>query len=129
MIKITREVKAVFDHLQELSKYKPKPKQSGSGSKRSNGGEDDPLQFAQTEFRRIGCQFPPLFHQWFLHSFANPTHWLEAKLLFSRSAALWSMVGHVVGLGDRHGENILIHTTSGECVHVDFDCLFDKVRA
>lgn len=44
-----------------------------------------------------------------------------------RSAAVWSSVGHVVGLGDRHGENILIHTESGECVHVDFDCLFDKV--
>ena len=41
---------------------------------------------------------------------------------------MWSSVGHVVGLGDRHGENILIHTDSGECVHVDFDCLFDKVR-
>jgi Phosphatidylinositol 3- and 4-kinase len=26
----------------------------------------------------------------------------------------------------RHGENILIDTTCGECVHVDFDCLFDK---
>ena len=36
------------------------------------------------------------------------------------------MVGHIIGLGDRHGENILIDTVSGECVHVDFDCLFDK---
>lgn len=34
----------------------------------------------------------------------------------------------MVGLGDRHGENVLIHVDSGECVHVDFDCLFDKVR-
>ena len=48
------------------------------------------------------------------------------RLSFARSAAVWSMVGHIVGLGDRHGENILIDTTSGECVHVDFDCLFDK---
>lgn len=31
-----------------------------------------------------------------------------------------------MGLGDRHGENILIDTTTGEAVHVDFDCLFDK---
>lgn len=46
----------------------------------------------------------------------------------SRSAGVWSSVGHVVGLGDRHGENLLIHTESGECVHVDFDCLFDKVK-
>ncbi|CAB1117116.1 unnamed protein product [Ectocarpus sp. CCAP 1310/34] len=59
----------------------------------------------------------PCFHLWFVDHFAEPTAW---------SAAVWSSVGHVVGLGDRHGENILIHTESGECVHVDFDCLFDK---
>lgn len=35
-------------------------------------------------------------------------------------------MGHIVGLGDRHGDNILIDTQLGECVHVDFDCLFDK---
>lgn len=35
-------------------------------------------------------------------------------------------MGHVVGLGDRHTENILLDVTNGECVHVDFDCLFDK---
>lgn len=27
-------------------------------------------------------------------------------------------------LGDRHGENILFDSTTGECVHVDFNCLF-----
>jgi serine/threonine-protein kinase ATR len=36
------------------------------------------------------------------------------------------MIGYIVGLGDRHGENILIDETNGECVHVDFDCLFGK---
>ena len=36
------------------------------------------------------------------------------------------MVGHVVGLGDRHGENVLLHVLTGEVMHVDFDCLFDK---
>ncbi|GLD94292.1 hypothetical protein PINS_up002902 [Pythium insidiosum] len=56
----------------------------------------------------------------------HPTAWLEARLVFTRSAAVWSMVGHIIGLGDRHGENILIDCTNGECVHVDFDCLFDK---
>ena len=38
-----------------------------------------------------------------------------------------SMVGYIVGLGDRHGENILIDQSNGEGVHVDFDCLFNKV--
>lgn len=31
-------------------------------------------------------------------------------------------------LGDRHGENILFDSTTGDTVHVDFNCLFEKVR-
>ena len=37
------------------------------------------------------------------------------------------MVGYILGLGDRHGENILFDATCGDCVHVDFNCLFKKV--
>ena len=40
---------------------------------------------------------------------------------------MWSMVGHIVGLGDRHGENILLDATTGDAVHVDFAFLFDRV--
>jgi len=36
------------------------------------------------------------------------------------------MVGYILGLGDRHGENILFDISNGECVHVDFSCLFEK---
>jgi len=36
------------------------------------------------------------------------------------------MVGSVVGLGDRHSENILLDSTMGECMHVDFNCMFWK---
>ena len=36
------------------------------------------------------------------------------------------MTGHMLGLGDRHGENIMIDVVSGETVHVDFGCLFDR---
>ena len=37
------------------------------------------------------------------------------------------MVGYILGLGDRHGENILFDAKCGDCVHVDFNCLFKKV--
>ncbi|CAL4085915.1 unnamed protein product [Meganyctiphanes norvegica] len=36
------------------------------------------------------------------------------------------MVGYILGLGDRHGENILLDASKGDCVHVDFNCLFNK---
>lgn len=70
--------------------------------------------------------YRPCLHIWFLDKFSDPTEWLEARTTFARSAAVWSGVGHIIGLGDRHTENILLNTTTGECVHVDFDCLFDK---
>lgn len=37
-----------------------------------------------------------------------------------------SMVGYILGLGDRHGENILLDSTNGDVIHVDFNCLFNQ---
>ena len=72
-------------------------------------------------------KFPPVFHRWFLNRWKDrPAAWHGARTAFAHTAAVWSMVGHVVGLGDRHGENILLDQESGDCVHVDFSCLFDK---
>ena len=36
------------------------------------------------------------------------------------------MVGYIMGLGDRHGDNILYHENSGKISHIDFDCIFEK---
>ena len=40
-----------------------------------------------------------------------------------------SMTGYVVGLGDRHGENILFDETTGDCLHVDLNCVFEKGKS
>ena len=71
---------------------------------------------------------PPLLFWWFVQNYHDPHRWYEARKHFTLSAAVWSAVGHVIGLGDRHSENILVDTTCGEMVHVDFDCIFDKVN-
>lgn len=73
--------------------------------------------------------FPPVLNTYFLESYgawSDPQKWFEARNMWTQSVASWSMTGYVVGLGDRHGENILIETTTGRCVHVDFAMLFDK---
>ncbi|XP_021286556.1 serine/threonine-protein kinase ATR isoform X2 [Herrania umbratica] len=75
---------------------------------------------------KILPMFPPVFHQWFLTTFSEPAAWFRARIAYAHTTAVWSMVGHIVGLGDRHGENILFDSTTGDCVHVDFSCLFDK---
>lgn len=50
-----------------------------------------------------------------------------ARLAYARTTAVMSMVGYIVGLGDRHGENILFDASCGDTVHVDLNCLFNKV--
>ncbi|GMH13512.1 hypothetical protein Nepgr_015353 [Nepenthes gracilis] len=75
---------------------------------------------------KILPMFPPVFHKWFLNIFSEPAAWFRARVAYAQTTAVWSMVGHIVGLGDRHGENILFDSTTGDCVHVDFSCLFDK---
>ncbi|RCN39389.1 phosphatidylinositol 3- and 4-kinase [Ancylostoma caninum] len=58
--------------------------------------------------------------------FPDPSVWYAARLGFARSCAVMSMIGFVLGLGDRHGENILIDVTEGCVVHVDFNLIFHK---
>ncbi|KAJ1964146.1 hypothetical protein GGI12_001602, partial [Dipsacomyces acuminosporus] len=70
--------------------------------------------------------FPSVLHEWFLQSFPDPPRWLASRTNFTRTAAVMSMVGHILGLGDRHCENILLDQSTGGVVHVDFNCLFDK---
>ncbi|KAI8321166.1 hypothetical protein GQ54DRAFT_262327 [Martensiomyces pterosporus] len=70
--------------------------------------------------------FPSVLHEWFLQSFPDPARWLASRTNFTRTAAVMSMVGHMLGLGDRHCENILLDESTGGVVHVDFNCLFEK---
>lgn len=68
----------------------------------------------------------PVLAGWFAEHFPSPDLWYEARVNFVKSYAIWSMIGYVTGLGDRHGDNILIHQHTGEVTHVDFDCIFEK---
>ncbi|XP_045160246.2 serine/threonine-protein kinase ATR-like [Mercenaria mercenaria] len=69
---------------------------------------------------------PPVFGEWFLRTFPDPTSWYNARLAYCKTVAVMSMVGYILGLGDRHGENILFDSTSGDCIHVDLNCLFNR---
>ncbi len=69
---------------------------------------------------------PPRLHAWFLNTFKDKSAWYEARVSYTRTVAVMSMVGAVIGLGDRHLENILLDQTNGEVLHVDLNCLFYK---
>ncbi|THD24250.1 Serine/threonine-protein kinase mTOR [Fasciola hepatica] len=49
--------------------------------------------------------------------------WFERRTNFVRSMATMSMVGYILGLGDRHPSNIMLSRETGKVVHIDFgDC-------
>ncbi|KAK4229553.1 protein kinase rad3 [Podospora fimiseda] len=84
--------------------------------------QKDPTIFTHT----ILNMFPPVLSEWFISQFPNPSAWFAARLKYTRSCAVMSMVGTILGLGDRHGENVLLEEGNGGIFHVDFNCLFDK---
>lgn len=50
-------------------------------------------------------------------------HWLERRATYTQSLAVGSMVGHILGLGDRHPGNVMLERSTGKVVHIDFgDC-------
>ncbi|CAJ1975137.1 unnamed protein product [Sphenostylis stenocarpa] len=57
---------------------------------------------------------------------ANPAEWFEKRLAYTRSVAASSMVGYIVGLGDRHSMNILIDQATAEVVHIDLGVAFEQ---
>jgi ataxia telangiectasia mutated family protein len=58
----------------------------------------------------------------------KPMCWFAMRLNYTRSVATTSIVGHILGLGDRHVSNILIDNGSGEVVHIDLGIAFEQVR-
>jgi len=40
--------------------------------------------------------------------------------------SVMSVVGHILGLGDRHLDNILVDLAAGDVVHIDFNVCFEK---
>ncbi|KAL0214479.1 hypothetical protein P9112_006663 [Eukaryota sp. TZLM1-RC] len=83
------------------------------------------LDELETLFKEIQQHFPPVFHRWFMENFDSIPHVVSARRRFGVSTALWCGVGYILGLGDRHLENILI-ANDGTCHHCDFNFLFNK---
>jgi len=55
----------------------------------------------------------------------NSAAWLSRSTTFCTTTALMSMVGYIIGLGDRHPSNIMIHRETGRIIHIDFNDSFE----
>uniref|UniRef100_A0A2C9KDN9 PI3K/PI4K catalytic domain-containing protein n=1 Tax=Biomphalaria glabrata TaxID=6526 RepID=A0A2C9KDN9_BIOGL len=76
-------------------------------------------------YQEICAHFKPVFRYFFMESFPEPSVWFEKRLAYTRSVATNSIVGYILGLGDRHVMNILVDLKSAELIHIDLGIAFD----
>ncbi|CAM9316163.1 unnamed protein product [Lampetra planeri] len=94
-------------------------------------------------YHEVCRNFRPVFRYFCMERFVDPAVWMEKRLAYTRSVATSSIgkggasttrsahtfdgndvvfsssVGYIVGLGDRHIQNILIDEQTAELVHID----------
>ncbi|XP_011494720.1 PREDICTED: serine-protein kinase ATM [Ceratosolen solmsi marchali] len=68
----------------------------------------------------------PAFHHFFTENYLSPEIWFERRLAYTRSVATTSIIGYILGLGDRHVSNILIDKSTAEVIHIDFGIAFEQ---
>jgi FKBP12-rapamycin complex-associated protein len=54
--------------------------------------------------------------------------WVRQIFNFSKTSAVMSIVGYIIGLGDRHPDNLMIQRLSGKVVHIDFGDCFEVTQ-
>jgi ataxia telangiectasia mutated family protein len=81
-----------------------------------------------TLFLSLRGRLRPVMRHFFTEKHKTPMSWFAMRLNYTRSVATTSIVGHILGLGDRHTSNILLDSSTGEVVHIDLGIAFDQVN-
>ncbi|KAJ1799720.1 hypothetical protein LPJ59_001632 [Coemansia sp. RSA 2399] len=76
-------------------------------------------------FENVCKMAPPVFRFFFYEYFYDSQSWFEHREVYIRSAAVSSIAGWVLGIGDRHLQNILMDRSTAEIVHIDLGIAFD----
>lgn len=110
------------------SRYYPKLLRGSQCRKQIEEVQDQPTKARIAAYRKATDQFPPVMRYFFLESSPDPDDWYVRRLAYTRSTAAVSILGHILGLGDRHGHNILLDKKTGEAVHIDLGVAFESGR-
>lgn len=110
------------------ARYYPKDLSSQQCRKQISDVMTQKLETRVKVYRSITERFHPILRYFFMEKFYEPDEWFTKRLAYVRSTAAISMLGHVLGLGDRHGHNILLDDKTGEVVHIDLGVAFEMGR-
>ncbi|KAK6458178.1 phosphatidylinositol kinase [Scheffersomyces xylosifermentans] len=80
----------------------------------------------QRVFQKVIAKIDPVLQHFFFDTFLTPDVWFDSRIAYTRGIATTSIVGHILGLGDRHCNNILLDKCTGEPIHIDLGVAFDQ---
>lgn len=109
-------------------KYYPKDMRSGQARDEVRQMQTHSQETRVKTFRKICDNLHPVMRHFFLERFDDPDEWFAKRTAYTRTTASVSMLGYVLGLGDRHCHNIMMDEKTGEVVHIDLGVAFEAGR-
>lgn len=129
LIEFVRDTIPLHDFLMPAhERYHPRDLKGTQCRKEIFSVQNRPVDQRISTYRKVTEKFQPVMRYFFMEYFVDPDEWFVKRLAYTRSTAAISMLGHVLGLGDRHGHNILLDTKTGEVVHIDLGIAFETGR-
>eukprot|EP00918_Siedleckia_nematoides_P048113 GHVU01105373.1.p1 GENE.GHVU01105373.1~~GHVU01105373.1.p1 ORF type:complete len:1280 (+),score=283.51 GHVU01105373.1:560-3841(+) len=107
-------------------RYRPLDMPSAEARDYMRRARERGLQELRPAFDHVCSRIQPVMHYILLEQFPDASDWVDGLSRYSKSVAVNSIVGYIVGLGDRHNNNILIDMKSAELVHIDFGVAFES---
>ncbi|KAG9698743.1 hypothetical protein KCU95_g2387, partial [Aureobasidium melanogenum] len=108
--------------------YHPSDLSQGKAREKIGGAQSMPKDTRLKVYREVAARHQPVLRHFFFERFQDPDDWFQKRLNYTRSTATISMLGWVLGLGDRHCHNILLDEKSGEAIHIDLGVAFEAGR-
>ncbi|KAM9566085.1 serine-protein kinase ATM [Guaruba guarouba] len=116
----------VNDKVGAHKRYRPKDYSSYHCQKMMMAAQKKSSEEKYIIFMELCENFQPVFRYFCMEKFLDPAVWFEKRLAYTRSVATSSIVGYILGLGDRHIQNILIDEQTAELVHIDLGVAFEQ---
>ncbi|ORY59219.1 uncharacterized protein BCR38DRAFT_477485 [Pseudomassariella vexata] len=109
-------------------RYHPKDLKGNNCRKEISNVQNKSVETRLATFKKVTDRFKPVMRYFFTEYFVDPDEWYTKRTAYTRTTAAISILGHVLGLGDRHGHNILLDSHTGEVVHIDLGVAFEMGR-
>lgn len=109
-------------------RYYPKDLKGSTCRKEISQVQNKSVETRLQTYKKVTEKFHPVMRYFFFEYFVDPDEWFAKRTNYTRTTAAISILGHVLGLGDRHGHNILLDSATGEVVHIDLGVAFEMGR-